>query len=99
MTGAETSRLDFGAADHGHAGLARVIAAFTAAWDGLRWEPEVFIDAGDTIIVWLRAFAKGRESGVPVETHFASTYTLRDGVIVSWRGYDTLAAAAKSAGV
>jgi hypothetical protein len=98
MTGAQASQLDIGS-DRGHAGLARVISAFTSAWDGLRWEPEVFIDAGDTVIVWLRAFAKGRESGVPVETRFASTYTLRDGVVVGWRGYDTLAAAAESAGV
>ena len=96
MTGANASRLDIGS-DHGHDGLARVISAFTGAWVGLRWEPEVFIDGGDTVIVWLRAFARGRESGVPVETRFASTYTLRDGLVVSWRGYDTLAAAAASA--
>jgi ketosteroid isomerase-like protein len=98
MTGAKASRLDIGS-DRGHDGLARVISAFTAAWDGLRWEADVFIDAGDTVIVWLRAFAKGRESGVPVDTRFASAYTLRDGLVVSWRGYDTLAAAAESAGV
>ncbi len=98
MTGAKASRLDIGS-DRGHAGLARVISAFTSAWEGLRWEPEVFIDAGDIVIVWLRAFARGRESGVPVDTRFVSVYTLRDGLVVSWRGYDTLAAAAESAGV
>lgn len=98
MTGAKASQLDIGSG-RGHDGVARVVVAFTAAWDGLRWEPDVFIDGGDTVIVWLRAFAEGRESGVPVETRFAATYTLRNGVIVSWRGFDTLAAAAESAGV
>ncbi len=99
MAGAKASRLDFVGSDRGHAGLARVVSALMLAWEDLRWEPEVFIDAGDTVIVWLRAFARGRESGVPVDTRFVSAYTLRDGLVTSWRGYDTLAAAASEAGV
>ena len=98
MTGAKASAIDIGS-DRGHDGLGRVISKFTSAWEDLRWEPEVFIDTGDTVIVWLRAFAKGRESGVPVNTRFVSVYTFRDGLVTSWRGYDTLAAAAESAGV
>jgi ketosteroid isomerase-like protein len=98
MTGAAASQLDFGP-DRGHEGLARVVSAFVGAWEDLRWTPETFIDAGDHVVVWLGASARGRVSGVPVETRFACVYTLRGGRVVAWRGYDTLAAAAASVGI
>jgi ketosteroid isomerase-like protein len=56
-------------------------------WEDVRDEGEEFIDFGDRVLVLSRMTARGRQSGVPVETELASIFTLRDGRIVRWELY------------
>ena len=79
--------------------LQGVLADWFEAWESLEWFPQNFIDAGDNVIVWLRLEARGRKSGAAVESNQAVVYTLKDGLIVAFRGYDTLAAATSAAGI
>jgi ketosteroid isomerase-like protein len=85
--------------DRGVDGLQRTVASWLEAWDALEFLPESFIAAGDEVIVWLRMVGQGRTSEVPAKQSFASVYTLRKGVVVRWRGFDTLAATAAAVGI
>lgn len=79
--------------------LQGVLADWFEAWESLEWFPQNFIDAGDDVIVWLRLEARGRKSGAAVESSQAVVYTLKDGRVVRFRAYDTLAAATSAAGI
>jgi ketosteroid isomerase-like protein len=53
---------------------------FRRAWVDLTTEPLEFIEApGDRVLVSIRQSGRGRESGVPIVTHFFQLWTLRDG--------------------
>ena len=49
------------------------------AFDGLRFEAEEFIDAGDRILVPTHGTGRGKSSGALVEIHFSNVWTLSDG--------------------
>lgn len=83
----------------GAAGLQSVLAEWLDIWESMDYFPEHFIDAGDNVIVWLRFTARGRKSAAPVETKIAVVYTLKDGRLVGFRGYDTLAAATSAVSI
>jgi ketosteroid isomerase-like protein len=55
------------------------------AWDHFRMEPEELIEEGDVILALCRARAKGRESGVELDTPSALICQVRDGRIASMR--------------
>ena len=84
--------------DGGHEGLAPV-GAFVDAWESLEYFPDNFIEAGDHVIVSLRMAGRGRESGVPVELRVACVYTIRNGLVIRWLAFDTLAAAASAVSI
>jgi ketosteroid isomerase-like protein len=52
------------------------------AWDDFRLEAEDFVDAGDSVVVPFRVFARGKGSGARVERQWAHVWTLRDGKVV-----------------
>jgi ketosteroid isomerase-like protein len=83
----------------GHDGLQRALAPWLEAWESIEFVPEGFIDAGDDVIAWVRVVGKGRGSGVPVKETVASVYTIGRGLVVTWRAFDTLAAAASAVGI
>jgi ketosteroid isomerase-like protein len=85
--------------ESGTEGLQSTVAAWLEAWESLEYFPQNFIDVGDHVIALLRIVAQHRESAVPVERNMAVVYTLRSGLVVGIRGYDTLAAAAGAVGV
>jgi len=58
-----------------------------AAFDELRTAPEEFRDLGDDVLMLGRVSARGRGSGVAVESPVAFLCTLRDGRLVHVRGY------------
>ena len=86
-------------AHSGVAGMQALIASWLEAWGSLEWQPRTFIDEGDHVIVILRIVAQGRESGAPINRRVVVVYTLRDGLVVRFQGFDTLAAAANAVGV
>jgi ketosteroid isomerase-like protein len=70
-----------------------------AAFDELRTVPEEFRDLGDDVLMFGRVFAKGRGSGVAVESPVAFLCTLRDGRLVHVRGYLSWDQALEAAGL
>ena len=61
---------------------------------------EKYIDAGgDEVVIFHHEVAKGRQSGIVVETDTATINTIRDGKLVKVRGYMDRAEALKVAGL
>src|SRR5437879_7288820 len=63
----------------GHEGIRRYFRTFEEAMDDVRFEPEQFWEAGDSVVVTMRVRARGRRTAIPVEQRFAQVWTLRDG--------------------
>ncbi len=61
-------------------GLARLNNEIRDVWEEFRVVPEQFIDAGDRVVVLETSHARGRGSGVELDTRtYATIWTLRDG--------------------
>jgi ketosteroid isomerase-like protein len=71
----------------GHDGLREWMAETDASFQDLRLEPEEFRDLGDDVLLIGRLHARGRESGVEIESAIAWLTTFRGGRIVRARGY------------
>src|ERR1700752_991289 len=68
---------------HGIAGLRRLNDEIRDVWEEFRVVPEQFIDAGDRVVVLETSHARGRGSGVELETEtYATIWTLRDGPVM-----------------
>jgi uncharacterized protein len=72
----------------GHAGLERWVEDWSAAWAEWSIEPEEFIDAGDSVVAFIRMKTKGRGSGIESERKDAQVYKFRSGKIVRWDYYN-----------
>jgi ketosteroid isomerase-like protein len=84
----------------GHEALGRAVTGFLEAWEAMEFFPENFIDAGGSdVIVWLRIIARGKARGVPTERHGASVYTVRNGLVIRWRAFETLSEAVNAVGI
>jgi hypothetical protein len=83
----------------GHDGIRRYFESFRDAMEEIRFHPERFWDAGESVVVSLRLTAKGRQTAIAVEQRLAQVWTLRDGKAVGVRTYATLAEAMESAGL
>jgi ketosteroid isomerase-like protein len=77
----------------GHAGLGRWLDDWGAAWSEWSIEPEEYIDAGDSVVVFIRMRTKGRGSGVEMERQDALVYRLQNGRIVRADYYNNRAEA------
>ena len=67
---------------HGHDGVREQQARFASAWEEFGLEPEDLVDAGDQIVAMIRAWGRGKGSGVIVEARVAHVWTIRDGKAV-----------------
>jgi ketosteroid isomerase-like protein len=99
FTGVSGASLGRVVATRGVEGLQNVFLEWFKAFGSFDWSPQNFIDAGDHVVVLLNVSGVGRGSGVPVERSFTVIYTLKNGAIVRFRGYDTLEAAAGAIGI
>jgi ketosteroid isomerase-like protein len=69
-------------------------------WERIELRVDDYIDAGDgEVVVFHHEVAKGRASGVVVETDTGSVSTVRDGKIVRVRAFMDRADALRAAGV
>jgi ketosteroid isomerase-like protein len=91
--------LDEGSVRRGHRAVKRGFDQYYAAWERLDLRPEEIIDTGDELIVLVHEVARGRGSGVVVETNTATVNTFRDGLIVQVRGFMDQRQALEAAGV
>jgi ketosteroid isomerase-like protein len=83
----------------GHAGWRRWLEDWGAAWAEWSIEPEELIEAGDSVVVFIRMKTRGRGSGVEIERADAQVYRLRDGKIVRLDYYNDRQEALKAVGL
>ncbi len=84
-------------------GREEVVQAFVdyfEVWERMEMRAEKYIDAGgDSVVVFHHEVAKGRESGVVVETDTGTVNTIRDGKLVLVRSYMDRTQALEAAGL
>ena len=83
----------------GHAGVARWLQDWGAAWSEWSSEPEQFIDAGDSVVVVVRMKAKGAGSGLELDRQDAQVYRFRDNKIVRLDYYNSKDQALEAVGL
>jgi ketosteroid isomerase-like protein len=83
----------------GHAEVLEAFQDYYDTWERLELQPEEIIDTGDELIVFVREVARGRKSGVVVETNAAAVSTLREGRVVRVRNFLDRSEALKAAGL
>jgi ketosteroid isomerase-like protein len=83
----------------GHEGIRRYFETFQDAMDEIRFHPERFWDAGESVVVAARVTAKGRQTAIPVEQRFALVWTFRDGMALQVRAYPSLSEALQAVGL
>src|SRR5438309_6326466 len=65
----------------GHAGFARWLEDWGAAWSEYAMEPEDFVDAGERVVAFIVQKTTGHGSGVALERHDAMAFEVRDAKI------------------
>jgi ketosteroid isomerase-like protein len=91
--------LDEGRVLRGHAEVAEAFRDYYDTWERLELRPEEITDTGDQLIIFVHEVARGRKSGVVMETDTAVINTLRDGRIIRVRNYLDRSAALEAAGL
>ena len=71
----------------GIAAVQGYLESLAADWDELQVEAEEFREVGNNVLVFVRTWARGRESGAQTEIHAAHVVTLRDGKVWRHRTY------------
>jgi ketosteroid isomerase-like protein len=69
----------------GHEGVLRFFTMFFEAWEEYHAEPIEFIDAGDDVVVVVHQRARGKGSGVMIESDMFQVGTFRGGKAVRMR--------------
>jgi ketosteroid isomerase-like protein len=79
-------------------GVRRIAANWP--WEALHFDPERFIDVdGQRILVFVRATATGKGSGIPVQRRTAHECTFKDGSLVHFKVYSDRGVALEAAGL
>ena len=63
----------------GREGATKLFEDYLEVFDFFHLEPEAFFEVGDRIVVFVRALARGKGSGVGVELRPAHVWTMRAG--------------------
>ncbi|HSK40290.1 MAG TPA: nuclear transport factor 2 family protein [Arenibaculum sp.] len=90
--------LSWGGRFSGRAEVARWIDAVKEALEELVLVPHDFLVADDTVVVLGRETARVRATGAGYDTDFAHVIRVRDGRIISFRGFHDTAAVLAAAG-
>ena len=83
----------------GHAGLRRFVADLDDTWSEFRVEAQEFRDLGDAVLVLGRTLARGRESGVQLDTASGFVFGLRRGKLHSLTTFVSREAALEAVGL
>ena len=83
----------------GPAGMKQFWADVDAAWADFRITPEDFRDLGATVLVLGRAYARGRDSGVVLDTPAGWIARVREGRIVGFQSFSHQREALEAAGL
>jgi uncharacterized protein len=74
---------------HGHAEIRDFFERHAEPWEGFRWEPTTFHDAGDQVVALGEIYARGREAGIEVRAPYAHRFTFRGSKLVRGQEYLT----------
>ncbi len=88
-----------GATFHGKEGFLQVVADWVEDFDEWTLTPQEFLDAGDSVVVRTHQTARGKTSGVEVESQIWFVYTLREGKITRLSFHFREADALEAAGI
>ena len=92
--------MDEGRVAHGREEVVQGFLEYFENWERIELRADEYIDAGDGgVVVFHHEVAKGRQSGVVVETDTGSVSTVSGGKIVRVRAYMDRAEALRAAGV
>jgi ketosteroid isomerase-like protein len=83
----------------GPAGIAEAMRTWAGTWDDFRIDVEEIIDAGDRILAAERQTGRGKGSGLPLDQHTYSIFSIRDGKIVHLLWLDSRERAWSAAGL
>ena len=83
----------------GHAGVMGLMESYLDAFEHFTVELERLSAAGDQVVVFVRARARGKASGVEVETRPAHLWTMRGGKAVRMEVYPEREQALEAAGL
>ena len=83
----------------GREGFNELLAMLGDTWGKWRVEPERFLDAGDRVVVFVRIFAEGGASGLPIEVETAHVWTIRGARASSMHSYRDRSEALEAAGL
>ena len=91
---------DEGRVVRGHDEVARGFADYFAVWENIEIRADEYLDTGgDEVVVFVHEIAKGRSSGVEVETDVTAILTIQDGKIVRVRPFMDRSKALEAAGL
>ena len=79
--------------------LFKTFAQYLAGWKNYQPEAKEFIDAGEDVIAVLHEKASIADSDVALERDVFQVWTLRDGLVVRWRVFETREDALKAVGL
>ena len=92
--------MDEGRVYRGRDAVAEGFTDYFAVWERMAMTAVEYIDAGgDDVVVFHHEVARGRESGVVVESDPATINTVRDGIIVRVRSFMDRAQALEAVGL
>ena len=84
----------------GHDDLRKWFEMMENVWtEESHYEPEEFTAAGEFVLVAVRALARGRGSGAPVEVSFFQVFEMRDGKVQRLWNYSDEQEALEAAGL
>jgi ketosteroid isomerase-like protein len=84
---------------HGPDGVREFVGQWAGAFDDFGFAAEELIDAGDHVLVHLRQWGRGKETGAQVENRSWQVFSFRHGKIIHCAGYPTKAEAFEVAGL
>ncbi len=71
----------------GHEGIKELLRLTDEVFDEFRYEVEDILDAGDSVVVLGRVYARGVQSGATGTQHGALVFRMREGLVVAYRSY------------
>jgi ketosteroid isomerase-like protein len=91
--------VDFETRGSGRDALLSNMAGYFAGWRDYEADVREFIDAGDDVIAVLHEAARIGDSGSLIEREVAQVWTVRDGLVVRWRIFETREQALEAVGL
>jgi ketosteroid isomerase-like protein len=83
----------------GHDGIRRYFDSFVDVMTEIRFQPEGFWEAGESVVVAMLLRARGKQTGIEVEQRSAGVWTIRDGKVIGSRTYLALSDALAAVGL